>query len=158
MNDITAIIRAEAIDAGLPWELVQAICQVESSLNPWAMRYEPNYRWFVGRSDAMSATEKAGQQISWGLMQVMGAVAREHGFTGWFPQLCEPVVGLRYGLRHLLRFHDRYQSWHDAIASYNAGSPIKLESGRYKNQHYVDEVMRAWNALEFMVPIKESEA
>lgn len=158
MTDIHAIIRAEAIEAGVPWELVQAICQVESSLNPWAFKPEPKYRWFVGRVDAMSETEKWGQQISWGLMQVMGAVAREHGFTGWFPKLCEPSVGLHYGIRHLLRFHDRYRNWPDAISSYNQGSPIKLEDGRYKNQAYVDKVLREWDALEYHIEMKIKEA
>ncbi|MGD0955720.1 MAG: hypothetical protein ABR953_02685 [Candidatus Acidiferrales bacterium] len=36
--------------------------------------------------------------ISWGLMQVMGQVARKHGFTGKFlSALCDPVTALDIG-------------------------------------------------------------
>ena len=157
MTDLTSLIKAAASRMDLPWELVQAICVTESSMNPWAIRYEPAYRWFYGTADALSPTERAGQQMSWGLMQVMGAVAREHGFTGWFPSLCEPTVGLNYGMRHLAGFYARYKNWPDAIASYNAGSPVKDQEGRYRNQAYVDRVLRHWNEYEIQVQLKETE-
>lgn len=157
MSDLTDLIRRQALSEGLPWELVQAICQVESSLNPWAMRFEPNYRWFVGNVDALSATERNGQQISWGVCQIMGAVAREHGFTGWFPKLCDPATGLTYGIKHLKGFFVRYGNWPDVIASYNAGSPVKVD-GQYQNRHYVDAVLREWNRLEIQVQTRDSEA
>ena len=41
------------------------------------------------------------QRISYGLCQVMGAVAREHGLEGYLTRLCDPRVGLHYGARHL---------------------------------------------------------
>lgn len=126
-------------------------------MNPWAMRFEPGFRWFVGNVDAMSATERNGQQTSWGLMQVMGAVAREYGFTGWFPKLCDPSLGVHYGAQHLKKFYARYGNWHDTIASYNAGSPVKID-GRYRNQAYVDRVLRHWDQLETHLEMKINEA
>ncbi|HEY6442754.1 MAG TPA: hypothetical protein VIY66_05375, partial [Candidatus Acidoferrales bacterium] len=43
-------------------------------------------------------TEEIARSISWGLMQVMGQVAREHGFTGKFlSALCNPSLGLDIG-------------------------------------------------------------
>lgn len=138
----------------LPVECVMAVCMVESSLNQWAYRYEPGYKWLVGQD--LSASERNGQMISWGLMQVMGGVAREHGFTGYFPALCDPMTGLRYGMLHLKKFWAKYQNWPDVLASYNAGRPVRID-GKYQNQAYVDKVLKYWNLYETQVPLKESE-
>ena len=54
--ELTTIIKAAASRRSLPWELVYAICQVESSLNPSAIRHEPRYRWLVGDNETMSPT------------------------------------------------------------------------------------------------------
>lgn len=143
---------------GLPVEAVKAVCMVESAWNEWAYRYEPQYKWLVGEQLNMTASERIGQQISWGLMQVMGGVAREHGFTGTFPELCGPFIGLKYGMLHLRKYYAKYQNWPDTLASYNAGSPRKNEPGQYLNQGYVDRVLKFWNQYERQVPLKESEA
>lgn len=156
--NLPQLIDAAAQSSGLPRELVHAVCMVESSMNQWAIRYEPAYRWLYGNHETMTDTEKTGQKMSWGLMQVMGAVARECGFTGWFPSLCDPAIGLKYGCKHLARFYARHKNWPDAIASYNAGSPRKSEDGRYVNQAYVDTVLRIWDEHEMHVPIKHTEA
>jgi hypothetical protein len=34
-------------------------------------------------------------------MQLMGECAREHGYTGYLPELCEPATGLEWGCVHL---------------------------------------------------------
>ena len=39
-TELTTLIKAAASRRSLPWELVYAICQVESSLNPSAIRHE----------------------------------------------------------------------------------------------------------------------
>lgn len=142
------LIKAAATVHNLPWSLVFAICEIESSMNTYAMRYEPQYKYLVGQPLEMSPTERVGQMISWGLMQVMGAVAREAGFQGSFPQLCEPMMGLEYGCRHLRKFQDRWQNWQDSIASYNAGNPRKMPNGLYFNQGYVDRVLVKWKTLD----------
>ena len=110
----------------------------------------------------MDPTERIGQMCSWGIMQVMGAVAREHGFTGKpsdFPKLCTIPDGLLYGCLHLVKFRARYSAWPDVIASYNAGSPRRSlgPDGPYMNQSYVDKVIREWQKLEHQIPLKESE-
>ena len=153
--DLRAAIAAHPDRGMLSVECVMAFCMVESSLNEWAYRYEPGYRWVTGAS--ISQSERIGQMISWGIMQVMGGVAREHGFKGAFTQLCEPVEGLRYGMRHLQKFWTRYQNWPDTIASYNAGSPVRVD-GKYANQQYVDKVLKWWNHYEQHVPLKDTEA
>lgn len=158
-TELTTLIRAAASRRSLPWELVYAICQVESSLNPSAIRHEPRYRWLVGDNETLSPTERQDQMTSWGLMQVMGAVARELGHTGPLSDLLDPPTGLFYGCLHLRRFRAKYDIWPDVIAAYNAGSPRRVagQIGPYVNQSYVDKVLAAWNNLEVAIPLKDSE-
>ena len=139
----------------LPIPCVLAVCYVESSFNEWACRYEPGYRWIP---DDLSATERMCQMTSWGLMQVMGGVAREYGMTGDLTKLCLPTIGLKYGMMHLRRFFDKYKNWTDALASYNGGSPRKNPEGKLINQSYVDKVLKAWASYEVPLPLKETEA
>lgn len=155
-DSIIALIQELAPNHDLPWELVAAIVQIESSFDTYAMRYEPGYRW-IAKED-LSATERTARMTSWGLMQVMGAVAREHNMTGYLSRLTIPAVGLYYGMVHLAKFRRRWpQDWKDVIASYNAGSPRRTAEGKYLNQAYVDKVLAAWQSYESSVPLKETE-
>ncbi len=78
--------------------LVCAIVEQESAWNTYAIRYEPGFRTRYVAPLGLPATEEIARSISWGLMQVMGQVAREHGFTGKFlSALCDPLVGLDIG-------------------------------------------------------------
>lgn len=151
---LQALIQTHPDRDTLPVECVLAVCTVESNGNPWAYRYEPGYRWIVGAS--ISQSERMGQMTSWGLMQVMGGVAREHGFTGWFPELCDPMTGLKYGMFHLRKYWAKYQNWPETIASYNAGHPVNV-NGVFTNQAYVDKVLKWWQFYEHEIPLKESE-
>ena len=159
--DLRATIKSIARDFDLPWELIESLATVESSLNPWALRYEPQYKYLylLDNRSQLSPTERVGQMCSWGLMQVMGAVAREYGFKGYFPQLCDPVVGLRYGCLHVTKFRAKYGQWSDVIAAYNAGSPRREPTNpwSYVNQFYVNKVLTVWNGLEVPIPLKETE-
>jgi soluble lytic murein transglycosylase-like protein len=80
-------------------------------------------------------------------MQVMGATARELGFKGrFFTELCDPMEGLNYGCRYLVRLqreHFDRLGWPGVAAAYNAGTPRRLASGNFANQVYVDKVARA---------------
>lgn len=167
MNDLIASFAGKH---GLPVALVAAIVQTESSGEAWAWNPEPQYRYFwdVKRfkpfralSSAEIANERppadfqclAGdrdqewwaQQASWGLMQVMGAVAREHGYREpYLPMLCRPEDGLDNGCKHLASLKRRFFAawgWDGVIASYNAGS-VRHERGQFVNQEYVVKVNR----------------
>lgn len=145
---IPDLIAAAAATHGLPQEIVAAVVQVESGGNPWATRFEAKYPylWDVNANAAMRTvwqytplggfpslrgcsghTEWASQKTSWGLMQVMGAVARERGFRGVFlSQLCDPATGLDIGCKHLKHLYSRHhdgRGWKGVLAAYNAGSP-----------------------------------
>ncbi len=148
VQDYQHLIEAAAAANALPVDLVLAMVQVESAGDPWAWNPEPHYRWFwdVKRntpfrkvSDAEVASERppadfptiAGdpdqewwaQQASWGLMQPMGAVARERGFRGaYLTELLDPATGLEYGCKHLAAYRRRF-GIAGAVAAYNTGSP-----------------------------------
>lgn len=91
---------------GLDASLVCAVIEQESSWNPWAMRYEPlffaKYVASLYTNNKVSASEAYARGFSWGLMQVMGQVARENGFTDhYLSGLCDPAVGVDMGCRVL---------------------------------------------------------
>jgi hypothetical protein len=156
---------------GLDPLLVQAICQIESGENPWAWNPEPKYRylWDVRKKapfrpltilERMSEEPPAdfptpggdrdqewwGQQASWGLMQIMGAVAREYGFKGVFlPQLCDPALGLEYGCRIFAALLRRYSTdVEKALAAYNGG-PAGV--GRDLPRAYARKVLARYGKL-----------
>jgi soluble lytic murein transglycosylase-like protein len=87
--------------------LVCAVIEQESAWDPWALRYEPGFykRYIepqIARGAGFTSTEARARAFSWGLMQVMGQVAREHGFSGRsLAQLCDPAAGLAVGCRVL---------------------------------------------------------
>ena len=125
-------------------DLIHAIILTESAGDPLAMRYEPGFRWTVQDPDGRPRTctvktEERLQMFSFGLMQIMGATARDLGFKGWLSELLDPKVNIKYGTLLLISLSKRYQG-DDIIASYNAGSPRFTTSGDYVNQEYVDKV------------------
>jgi soluble lytic murein transglycosylase-like protein len=96
------IAREHAIDPAL----VCAVIEQESAWNPWAVRYEPAFlsRYVAPLYTAgkLSATEAYTRAMSWGLMQVMGQVAREFGFKETsLSELCDPATGVEFGCRIL---------------------------------------------------------
>ena len=147
MNPNTLIADA-AQQYNLPEWLIRAIIQVESSGNPWAMRYERNfYTLYIVRMEIHPIapcslyTEKVSRATSWGLMQVMGQVARERGFAGPFlSTLLRPEIGIDYGCRQLAYLVKRFKvsdSWDPVIRAYNSGNP------RADNLDYVKKVNAA---------------
>ena len=99
MNDgLITLARATAQRHSLDAALVCAIVEQESGWEAHAIRYEPFFRVRYVAPLGLSATEEIARSISWGLMQVMGQVAREHGFAAKFlSELCDPAAGLEIG-------------------------------------------------------------
>ena len=103
---LLSLARKLAAAYSLDPALVCAVVEQESTWNPWAMRYEPAFfAKYVARlytNNKVSASEAYARGFSWGLMQVMGQVARENGFTEPFlSALCDPVQGLEIGCKVL---------------------------------------------------------
>jgi soluble lytic murein transglycosylase-like protein len=96
--ELIALARAAASRRVLDPALVCAVVEQESAWDPHAIRYEPAFRTRYVAPLGLPPTEEVARSISWGLMQVMGQVAREHGFTGKFlSALCDPGTGLDIG-------------------------------------------------------------
>ena len=151
--EIIKIIKEKAAEFGIDSDLVQAFVIVESSGNPLATRYEPNFykRYILPllKSGEITQEEATGRSTSWGILQIMGQVAREKGFKETFETLLIPEVGLHWGLKHLKRFINKYpETLDDAIASYNAGSPRKRQTGEYINQQYVGKIHKYLNQIK----------
>jgi soluble lytic murein transglycosylase-like protein len=104
--EIIELARRIATAHALEPALVCAVIEQESAWNPWAVRFEPGFlsRYVAPMYTAgkLNATEAYTRSISWGLMQVMGQVARESGFAGQsLAELCDPETSLEFGCRIL---------------------------------------------------------
>jgi soluble lytic murein transglycosylase-like protein len=101
MNTDTQLIilsRTIAVRHRLDPVLVCAVVDQESSWDTYAMRYEPRFRERYVADLGLNPTEEIARSISWGLMQVMGQVARENGFDAKFlSEICSPEIGLDVG-------------------------------------------------------------
>jgi hypothetical protein len=151
-------------------QLVAAMVMVESSGDHTAWNPEQKYRYFwdvklwkpfrkvtdeentsefppkdfhslAGDAD----NEWWAQQASWGVMQVMGAVAREHGYReSYLTGLCRDVpTGLLFGCR-VLQGHLRWAKGivPQAVAAYNGGR-VGNQTAPYRNAAYVEKVYAA---------------
>lgn len=129
----------------VPRALIAAIVSVESSGNPFAMRYESGWSHyltphiFASNLGITYDTEKICQATSWGLMQVMGAVAREMGFVDYLVKLCDPEIGLKLGCNKIKNLLSKY-NLDEAVSAYNCGTPKRV-NGKFSNQEYVTKVM-----------------
>lgn len=158
----------------VPADILGAIVQTESSGNQFALRAETKHAWIIdqttGKKNALALkshyiylfnpeecarsagvttdTEIWSQVASWGLCQLMGAVARELGLRGPIVQLLQADTNLKYAALLLKRLAKRYDKSEDIMAAYNAGSAIKGINGRYRNQDYVDKVNLHLSAIK----------
>lgn len=133
----------------VPLDLVLAIITHESKGDQWASRFEPMWpeRWMwypremAEKANISLDTERTLQKTSFGLMQVMGAVAREFGHKGNLMMLIQPEISITYGCKKLHWLMERYHGETDVISAYNQGKPMKTPGGLYGNQKtYVDPV------------------
>ena len=108
--------------------LVCAVVEQESGWNPWAIRYEPaffaKYVAPLYTNNKVSASEAYARGFSWGLMQVMGQVARESGFDASFlSALCDPENGLAVGCKVLRKKLDAARGdTAQALLAWNGGA------------------------------------
>lgn len=129
--------------------MVAAIIMQESGGNPFAIRYEPGYRWLYPKGGEIKPprgvsydTEVNQQKTSWGSMQIMGAVAREMGCPySFLSTLCIPGEGLEWGCRFLASLRRRFGSDPQRyVSAYNAGTPREGST-------YVESVLHRYNLL-----------
>lgn len=151
-----------AVSHGFDFNFVAAVVQTESGGNPNACRYERFFKYFPHNLDEIArniyCTNESLRVLcktSWGLMQVMGTVAYEHGLYNesnvhrrWPTSLTTPAIGLRYGCLHLKVKYDLYGPDPARVyAAYNAGSPRYMANGDFINQVSVDRFLKYYEQL-----------
>jgi soluble lytic murein transglycosylase-like protein len=120
------LIDAEASAYGLDSELVKGLIGQESGFDPKAI---------------------GDDGTSYGLMQVQEATARGVGVTG---NLLDPANNVRAGTIFLAQQIKRAGSVAAGLSAYNGGYRpalgfgAPLSDGRFRNQAYVDAVLRNW--------------
>lgn len=153
-SDVAAAVSMSSGHHGVDPCLLAALIIKESSGNPAAIRYEPQYRyvWDVLKNRPYSQTapsplqappdfkglggvhpqlEWTLQKCSIGACQVMGAVARELGFPGQFlTELIAPEIGIEYGAKKLGMLLKKFDV-EDALSAYNAGTPTEVNYKTY---------------------------
>jgi soluble lytic murein transglycosylase-like protein len=131
--NLAALVRAIAIQRSLDPLLVCALIEQESAWDAHAIRYEPAFRTRYVAPLGLPPTEEVARSISWGLMQVMGQSAREHGFAGKFlAALCDPPIGITIGCAVLAaKISQASRDIPRALALWNGGS----------NPNYATEVL-----------------
>ena len=141
---LVALARRAAAAQALDPALVCAVVEQESAWNPWAMRYEPaffaKYVANLYTNNKISAPEAYARGFSWGLMQVMGQVARETGFdVAFLSALCDPEQGLATGCRVLRRkFDARASDMTRALLAWNGGAnPAYATQVLARRAHYL---------------------
>lgn len=146
-NDLKDLIVKTAETFRLDANLLTAMIQVESSGNNWKNRHEPAWRYlyepraFAEKLYISLDTETVNQSCSWGLLQIMGSVAREQGFTSDLCMLCDPNTGIYFGAKYLRTLMDKFADEEHVIAAYNAGPGVKkTDGGMWQNFQYVDKV------------------
>jgi soluble lytic murein transglycosylase-like protein len=124
----------QAKKMGLDPALVCAVVEQESNWNLWAIRAEKGFETrYIDPLGLKNMTEVFARSMSWGLMQLMGEVAREMGFTGtYLSQLCDPPIGLLWGCKKLAQCLDaKGGDPEKALLMWNGGG----------NPNYANEVL-----------------
>jgi soluble lytic murein transglycosylase-like protein len=109
---------------GLDPYIVCAVCEQESSWNPFAVRYENEFlaRYVKPLNPLSPTTQEITRACSFGLMQVMGLTAMEFGWRGYFlTDLCDPDNGVDYGCRKLQQCFENGSDDEHALLLYNGG-------------------------------------
>jgi hypothetical protein len=180
-------IETAAAAKGLELPLLAALVEQESNYDASAWNPEPRYRYlwnvrtrqpFRRVSDAELAArfppkdfpalagdpdnEWWGQMASWGLTQIMGAVARELGYTAkYLPALCtDPAANLALGAEHLaanirwaaglyvgLESGRQGAATRAGLAAYNGGRAGNAPTGPLRNAAYADHVLDRYRRL-----------
>lgn len=151
---LAATIQQAAFDTGISVPLLASVIHQESGGNPFAVRYEPAFlkkylesktRKTIGGyvpTKCSWQTEVQMRATSFGLMQIMGQVARERGFSGEFlPELCDPATNLKWGSEFLQMLLHKHDTTEKALLRWNGGGDpdyakkifAHMDSGDYQH-------------------------
>jgi soluble lytic murein transglycosylase-like protein len=126
-----ALATKYAAKHGLDPAIVAAVCEQESGWSPWAVRFEVGFLHnYVKPANPVSPTTmELMKATSFGLMQVMGLVAMELGWRGYFlTELCDPDIGVDYGCRKLQKCFATHGDPEPSLRAYNGGGNASYAS------------------------------
>lgn len=154
ISTIAHLIQDSAEQLSISPDIVTSFILVESNGNPWAVRYERNYEWICEVSTMATLLETTYdtalmmQRSSYGLTQIMGAVAWQMGHRGWSTELLNPETNLTYFVKYLSKLIKK-QSLTDPLdmyAAWNSGSVKKID-GKYANYRQVANFRRIYEEV-----------
>lgn len=145
MKTINQIIKENSKTFDISEELIKSIILQESSLKVWVTRYEPNFfiKYIQNRKTSdlkghfprfiSKDTEFNQRSTSFGLMQIMGQVAREMGYSkDSLIELVKPELNIYFGCKFFRRLLDiKNNDIRKALLNWNGGG----------NKYYPDEVL-----------------
>lgn len=119
---------------GIAPTLLAAVIHQESGGSPYAVRYEPAFfkkyletktrktlEGYVPERCSFE-TEVRMRSTSFGLMQIMGQVARERGFKGEFlTELVDPKTNIKWGSEFLQTLLLKHSDTEKALLRWNGG-------------------------------------
>lgn len=150
MNALESLANDIAVTQKVDPNCVKAIITQESHWNPYALRFEPEWKYLVNTKQwaaslgLSEATEINTQMTSWGLGQLMGTVARELKFTGHMGQFLDPKINIQFLSLYVQKLSGKAKTPQELFSCYNGGlgSLLSYQAyGRFPNQSYVDSAM-----------------
>jgi soluble lytic murein transglycosylase-like protein len=150
--EVQAALNPLVIETALRYEVdhkvIDAIITQESHWDAFAIRYEEKYPYLLNPlhyAELLSislSTETELQKMSWGLGQVMGAMARELGFNGPMGLLLHERVNIDIVCRLIQKINKVVKTPEEVFATYNGGhGALDKVDGKFRNQAYVDSAM-----------------
>ena len=130
-------------ETGTPPELLEAICRVESNLNPYAFKRNDGGR----KNHAFGACQvlrKTGEALLETRDKGCDRDFQHVAYSQRNKKTCilfDPYHNVKAAALYLKKHIAKYDNLEDVVAGYNAGSARrKKSSGQLINKHYVDKV------------------
>ena len=153
-TQLSELISKASMENGIEYRLLLALCKTESSLNPYAVRKEPNWKWWnkvEERAEMVGCTYqtmKSMYSTSYGMTQIMGATYYDHGGKNYATELCDPEIALQYCCKILKNIMMEYRTPMEIYAIYNAGVLKFKDDGRLINQTNVNHFLYQYTKAE----------
>jgi hypothetical protein len=143
---------------GIDKGILKAIAMVESSMQQFAFRYEPDF-WanygprMIAKFPQLEGMDPKEVSTSYGLMQIMYTTALGLGFDGPGEELYNPVLNIELGARLMnqlwnsLKPEPNFKGWpiEICLARYNGGSYLNPgPDGSLRNYAYTRKVLKAY--------------
>jgi soluble lytic murein transglycosylase-like protein len=108
-SEYASLISQSAYREGVPPDILGALLEVESGLNPQAENFDSN------------------GSVDRGIAQINSQAHPEVSDT----QAMSPQYAIPWAAAELAKLHQEYGTWRDALAAYNAGTPTSAAGQSY---------------------------